>query len=60
MLWLLLAGVTLVFVLRLARRRHTLFTVLPSDSISTIHMAMARKHTAKAKAALDAATEALR
>jgi hypothetical protein len=60
MMWLLLAGVALVFVLRLARRRHTLFTVLPSDSISTIHVAMTRKHTAKTKAALDAATEALR
>lgn len=60
MIWLLLTGVALVVVLRLARRRHTVLTVLPSDSISTIHVAMTRKHTAKTKAALDAATKALR
>jgi hypothetical protein len=60
MKWLLLAGVSLAFALRLARRRRTLVTVLPSDSISTIHVAMTRKHTARTKAALEAATEALR
>jgi len=60
MVWLLLAGIALVVVFRFARRRRTLFTVLPSMSISTIHVEMARKHTAKTRAALEAATEALR
>jgi hypothetical protein len=60
MMWLLIAAVALVLVLRLVRRRRTLFTVLPSDSISTIHVEMTRKHTAKTKAALESATESLR
>jgi len=58
-MWLLLAGLAFFFVLRLARRRRTLFTVLPSESISTIHVEMTRKHTAKKRAALAAATATL-
>jgi hypothetical protein len=60
MVWALLAVLAFVFVLRLARRRRTLFTVLPSESISTIHFELSRRQTAKTRAALDAATAALR
>jgi hypothetical protein len=59
MAWLLLVGIAFVVVFRFARRRRTLFTVLPSESISTIHVEMTRKHTAKTRAALEAATAAL-
>jgi hypothetical protein len=60
MAWVLLGGVAFALVLRLVRRRRTLFTVLPSESISTIHVEMSKKHSAKTRAALDAATSALR
>lgn len=60
MAWALLAGVAFVLVLRFARRRRKLFTVLPSESISTIHLEMTKKQSAKTRAALDAATAALR
>jgi hypothetical protein len=58
--WLLLAALAVVLVLAAARRRRTLFTLLPSESISTIHVELSKKHTAKTRAALDAATAALR
>jgi hypothetical protein len=60
MTWLLLVGVAFVVVFRLARRRRALFTVSPSESISTLHVDLTRKRTAKTRAALDAATAALR
>ena len=60
MAWLLLVGIAFVVVLRFARRRRTLFTVLPSESISTIHVELSKRQTAKKRAALEAATEALR
>ena len=60
MAWLLLAGIAFVVVLRFARRRRTLFTVLPSESISTIHVELSKRRTAKKRAALEAATDALR
>jgi len=60
MAWLLLAGVAFALVLRFARRRRTLFTVLPSGSVSTIPLEMSKRQTAKTRAALDAATAALR
>ena len=60
MAWLLLAGIAFVVVLRFARRRRTLFTVLPSESISTIHVELSKRQTAKKRAALEAATDALR
>jgi hypothetical protein len=59
MTWLL-AGIAFVVVLRFARRRRTLFTVLPSESISTIHVELSKRQTAKKRAALEAATDALR
>ena len=60
--WVLLAGLAFAsaFVLRFARRRRALFTVLPSESISTIHVEMTKRQNAKKRAALDAATAALR
>jgi hypothetical protein len=58
--WLLLAAVGFALVFRLARRRRSLFVVSPSESISTLHVAMSRKQTAKTRAALEAATGALR
>ena len=60
MAWLLLAGIAFVVVLRFARRRRTLFTVLPSESISTIHVELSNRQTAKKRAAPEAATEELR
>ncbi len=60
MMWLLLAALASALALRFARRRRTLFTVLPSESISTIHVSMSNKQTARTRAALAAATAALR
>ena len=60
MAWLALAALAIVLVLRFSRRRRTLFTVLPFESISTIHLEMSKRQTAKKRAALDAATAALR
>jgi hypothetical protein len=60
MAWVLLAGLAFVFVLRFARRRRRLFTVSRSESISTIHVEMSKKQTEKKRAALEAATAALR
>jgi len=60
MAWLALAALAIVAVLRFSRRRRALFTVLPSESISTIHMGMSKKQTSRKRAALDAATAALR
>lgn len=60
MAWLLLAGLVFLVVRRLARRRRMPFLILPSESISTIHVEMSKKQTAKTKAALEAATAALR
>jgi hypothetical protein len=57
---ILLAGVVFAFVLRFAKRRRARFTVLPSESISTIHLEMSKRQTAKTRAALDAASAALR
>jgi hypothetical protein len=60
MVGLLLAGLLVVVVLRIWRRRHALITVLPSESISSAHPQIWRKHTSKKQAALDAATGVLR
>ena len=60
MAWVLLAGLAFALVFRLARRRRELFTVSPFESISTIHVEMTKKQTAKKRAALEAATAALR
>jgi hypothetical protein len=60
MVWVLLAAVAFAIVLRFARRRRTLFSVVPSESISTIHVELSKRQTARTRAALDAATAALR
>ncbi len=58
-MWLLLGVVVAAFVLpRLARRRE-LFTVSPSEPISTMYLEMARKRS-ETKAALHAANQLLR
>ncbi len=59
MMWLL-AALASGFALRFGRRRRVLFTVLPSESISTIHVQMSKRQTAKTRAALEAATATLR
>jgi hypothetical protein len=58
--WLLLALLVFAVTVRLARRRRMLFTVSPSESISTMHLELSKRQTAKTRAALDAATAALR
>jgi hypothetical protein len=60
MTWLLLSGLVFAFLLRLARRRRTRVTVSPSEPISTFHVTTASRHTARKRAALDAATATLR
>lgn len=61
MTWVLLGVVAAGFVLsRFARRRRELFTVSPSEPISTLHMGTTRKRSDKTKAALDAASQVLR
>lgn len=62
MVWLIVAASVAGFVLLplAGRRRRRLFTVLPSETISTMHTHMARKRTGKTKDALDAATRVLR
>jgi hypothetical protein len=59
-MWVLLAVVALVILVLFARRRRALFTVSPSDAISTMHLEMTKRQTAKKRAALDAATASLR
>jgi hypothetical protein len=58
--WLLLALLVFAVTVPLARRRRMLFTVSPSESISTMHLELSKRQTAKTRAALDAATAALR
>ena len=60
MTWWVLGSVVLAFVLRFARRRRAPFMVLPSQSVSTVHVGLSRRQTAKTRAALAAATAALR
>lgn len=60
MAWLLLAGLAVAVVLRFARRRSAMVKVSPTASISTLHVGMSRRQSAKTKAALEAATGALR
>jgi hypothetical protein len=62
MAWLMLVGLIVIFVFahRFARHRRSLFTMLPSESISTFHVEISRRQTAKTRAALDAATASLR
>ena len=61
MTWLLLLfAVSMFAVPRFVRRRRELFPVLPSEPISILNMALARRRTAQTRAALDAATQALR
>ena len=60
MIWFIVGVVVLGLAVRLLRRRRALFMVLPSESISTMHLEMSKRHSAKTRAALDVATEALR
>lgn len=60
MAWLLLTGIVIVLALRLARRRRSRFMVLPSESISTIHVELSKRQPARTRAALEAATATLR
>ncbi len=56
---LLLAAVALVVAVRLRRRRPS-GAVLRSESLLTLHGGLAKKQSARKKAALDAASAALR
>lgn len=58
--WLLFAGVAFAVLLRVVRRRRALFTVSPTEPISTVHIERSKKQTAKERAALEAATATLR
>lgn len=60
MSWVLLGIVVFAVVVRLAKRRRAQFTMLPSEPLSTMHLQMAKKHTSRTRAALDAATSSLR
>ena len=60
MTWFLLAAVSLTLAIRLVRRRHRRGAVSPLDGVSTLHAHMSKRHTRETKAALDAATSALR
>jgi hypothetical protein len=62
MVWVIAAAFLVGFVLLplTARRSRGLFTVLPSEPISTMHIHMAKKHTVSTKNALEAATRTLR
>jgi hypothetical protein len=60
MAWLLLGGLALVVVLRFARRRRKFSNVGPSQSLGPLNVALSKRQTAKKRAALDAATAALR
>ena len=60
MVWLLFVAVILVVVVRVASRRRAVFEISRSESISTVHLERSRRHDAKTKAALDAATSSLR
>jgi hypothetical protein len=63
MTWLIgtvVVAVVLHRMIRLARRRRELVTVLPGEPISTLHTDMSKKTSKERKAALDAATQLLR
>jgi predicted site-specific integrase-resolvase len=60
MSWVVLGVIVFAVVVRLAKRRRAQFTMLPSEPLSTMHLQMAKKHTSKTRAALDAATSSLR
>ncbi len=60
MMWFLLAAVALAFVVRFARRRHRPLAVSRSHPVSTLHVALSRKHSSNKKAALAAASSTLR
>lgn len=59
MTWFVLAAVTLVFVVRYARR-HRRFATSTSAPVSTLQADMSKKHSREKRAALDAASSTLR
>ncbi len=60
MKWFLLAGLVVALAVRFARRRRRRFTVSASDPVSTLRVDMSRKQSKETRAALDAASSALR
>lgn len=50
----------IVVAVRFTRRGRTLVVLPPSDTISTMHMELSKRRTARTRAALDAATLELR
>ncbi|MFL5264766.1 MAG: hypothetical protein ACJ79R_02400 [Anaeromyxobacteraceae bacterium] len=60
MSWVVLGVIVFAVIVRLAKRRRAQFTMLPSEPLSTMHLQMAKKHTSRTRAALDAATSSLR
>jgi hypothetical protein len=60
MTWLLLAGIALLLVRFVARRRRNQFPVAPADPMSPMTFAASKRHPAKVRAALDAASSTLR
>jgi hypothetical protein len=59
MTWFLLAAITLLFVVRYARRHQRLATST-SSPVSTLQADMSKKHSREKRAALDAASSTLR
>jgi len=60
MIWFLLGGAMLAIAVRLLRRRRALFPVLPSEPVSTMHLELSKRQSARTRQALDVATQALR
>jgi hypothetical protein len=60
MTWFLLAAVSVIFLVRLVRRRPRRFAVSRSDAVSTLHMDMSKKQSKNTRDALDAASSTLR
>jgi hypothetical protein len=59
MAWLPVAGLAFFILFRLVRRRRKVYMALPSQPFSTIRVQVSKKHTAKTRAALEAASSTL-
>jgi hypothetical protein len=60
MAWVVLAVVVLASAVVFARRRRRIVMLPASETISTMHMELSKRRTAKTRAALEAATLELR
>jgi hypothetical protein len=60
MIWLLLLATIAIALVFHRRRRRPVASVLRSESLSILHGGLAKKHDAKKRAALNAASDALR